>query len=124
MHVEMQADAMTTEEREAFRKHVASELAAASVECGHNVMHQFTQSELEAAGTPFMHLPFCFCVHVLDMATSVGWIWWSRPADAPRMLQGHAMLFPAGGQQPHLLSCIAACTRRQVQPRSGIMRCR
>ena len=47
----MQADAMTDDERDAFRGQVTSELAAASVECGHNVMHQFSQAELDAAGT-------------------------------------------------------------------------
>ena len=48
----LQADAMTDEERETFRKHVASELGAASVECGHNVMYQFSPEELDAAGKP------------------------------------------------------------------------
>ena len=49
--ISAQADAMTVEECEAFRKHVTSELAAASVECGHNIMWQFSQTELAAAGT-------------------------------------------------------------------------
>ena len=40
---------MTTEEREAFRQSVAAELAQASVECGHNIMHQFNPQELSEA---------------------------------------------------------------------------
>lgn len=44
---------MTDEEREVFRAHVTQELAAASVDCGHNVMYQFSQAELAAAGTVF-----------------------------------------------------------------------
>ena len=46
----VQADSMTDAERESFREHVSKQLTAASVECGHTVMHQFTQAELQAAG--------------------------------------------------------------------------
>lgn len=53
--LDMQADAMTDEEREAFREHVAEELKTAAEECGHPVMHEFPAAELEAAGRPAVH---------------------------------------------------------------------
>lgn len=71
------ADAMTDEEREAFREHVAEELKTAAEECGHPVMHEFPAAELEAAGAETRVLPFA----VMGSTTpdlSVGRHWFVR----------------------------------------------
>ncbi|KAK9794337.1 hypothetical protein WJX73_004998 [Symbiochloris irregularis] len=68
------ADAMTTEEREAFRRSVAAELAQASVECGHSIMHQFQPQELSQAAADSNIPPFAVIGSVTpDFSVGSAW---------------------------------------------------